>query len=450
MTINSTLSSRLRIQFDRLRPVPAGYLLLLASYCLVVFGSPMPPRISWLETLIGGGLVLSGLLLAPRVMEEIRQQDYARRGIALAAILLLVPTTWGWLQGNVPYDMARDIFPYLFLVSVPVLLLYTVNRTRRDLQLRLISAALVFVGIFTAATFFLGASKLYGDLPHLSETMQRGFGGISEQAVPAQRIDASTEQIERVKQRKQAEAVVFLKLYDPAMMFASIFMATWGIVLIIKSWRHAVIGVALLGGGAWIASGFMLLGLRAYTALWALALVLVCATQFRRPGFYARMMPAAAIALAVMWPRITATIQMLWAKQQMVGSNGKISEWLAVLSTISASPETLLIGIGWGGIMNNPILLNEPTRFTHSMLSFFLLKTGIVGLLALLTTLAMLVLRNKRPSPVGPLTTERTILLLSCIPPLLIGVLFEPTYKMLSYGVIFALFALSLAAPKHE
>ena len=97
----------------------------------------------------------------------------------------------------------------------------------------------------------------------------------------------------------------------------------------------------------------------------------------------------------------------------------------------------------------NPYL-NAGTLYTHSILSFYLLKTGVIGLGALIAFVGLLIARTIEKGDKEPLSVHRLILLVSCVPPLLIGVLFEPTYKMLSYGMVLALFALALPSFKRN
>ena len=115
-----------------------------------------------------------------------------------------------------------------------------------------------------------------------------------------------------------------------------------------------------------------------------------------------------------------------------------------MISMISATPQALLFGIGWGGLVENPIY-GATTRFTHSVLSFYLLKSGVLGLMGLGAIGAILLFEvRRRFGDRDTWTVSRKIVLVSCLPPLLIGVLFEPTYKILSYGVILALALLTI------
>lgn len=228
------------------------------------------------------------------------------------------------------------------------------------------------------------------------------------------------------------------------MFFTAIFLSAWGVILMVRSWLYWLPGTILLACGAFVAYGLMILGLRAYTALFALSVVLICASQFRNKGLYVRLLPMIVAACVWFWPKLMSIAHLLWIKQQSIGTNGKVGEWLSVIHTIFLSPKTALFGIGWGGILNNPIYQSESTRFTHSVLSFFLLKSGVLGLVTLLLIAAIFLFGDEKRTYKKSPSVSCLIILVSCFSPLLVGVLFEPIYKMLSYGVILSLFLLSM------
>lgn len=410
--------------------IPNGVRLMLFAYSLVAFGSPMPPKITWVEIVIGCGLLMGGIALASSVIREIQQQKMVKWCLGLTASLFFIPLYIGLVRGNALSDIARDIFPLAFLLMVPILLKYSASSANRAALRTLMATALAFVGICTAITFFVGALNLVGSTDQMVSMMREGFG----QVMPSQISLAGLEEEVRI---------VFLKLYDPAMLFVAIFLSSWGAILMVKSWRECVPGMIFAAMGALIAYGFMILGLRAYAAFFVLAVLTVSLTKWRDRGLYVRLLPFILAGCVLFWSQIGAVLQLLWIKQEAVGTNGKADEWLAVINLVFSSPKTTLLGIGWGGMFSNPIL-NETTRFTHSALSFYLLKSGVLGLITLLSIIVILLFQGRRFGDSGTLTTSRLILLVSCLPPLLIGVLFEPTYKMLSYGVILALFVLAL------
>lgn len=431
------ITANAREYWGEVHLLPTGVWLLLITYSLVAFGSPMPPKITWLEIVMGCGLLLAGIALAGSVIREARQQRSAEWCLGLSALLCFLPLCVGLLRGNELTDMARDIFPLMFLLAVPILLINSASAANCATLRTLIAAALMFVGIYSAVTFFVGAHQLFGSANQMVATMRGGFA-----QVVADRVVSHAGRI--LLEFNNPGRLLSLKLYDPATLFASIFLSGWGVILMARSWPGWLPGMVLAGMGALIGYEFMLLGLRAYAAFFVLAILTICLTQIRERGFFIRLLPILFVTCVLLWPQIEAVLQLLWAKQQVVGLNGKKDEWLDVVSTVFFSLQTTLFGIGWGGVLVNSIYSNEPTRFTHSILSFYLLKTGVVGLGILLTIMGLWFARLQKTGNSESFDISRLILLISCIPPLLIGMLFEPTYKMLSYSVTLALFTLAL------
>lgn len=410
----------------------------------------MPSKITWVEILMGCGLVAGGILLAPSIFGMVQQQRTAKWSLGLTALLLFIPLCVGLNRGNALSDIARDIIPLVFLLVVPILLIYSASTANRMVLCMWTTISLLFVGIVSAIIFYAGALNSAGSADQI---ISGGINYIREsQTYPAaqalQSLHESKETQELHESQVDRYRQLFLKPYDPAMFFSATFLSSWGVILIAGSWRGWLPGLFLAGFGASIAYIFMLLGLRAYTAFFVMALAITCLTQLRKKGFYVRVLPIIFVAMVVFWPQIGAALHLLWFKQQTIGFNGKGAEWISVADAVLNSTETALFGIGWGGVLSNPIYMNEVTRFTHSVVSYYLLKSGVLGLIALISIVYTLFLVKRNAGGDAIFTASRKVVLISCLPPLLIGLLFEPTYKMLSYGVILALFV--LATPLFE
>jgi len=434
----------LKEYYHRLRLVPVGVGLLLLSYSLTAIGSPMPPHITWLEIIIGCGLLLGGSLLLRPTLAEIGRVKKAKQIVLLAVVLLFVPLVWGLYNGNGLGNQIRDLIPLLFLLAMPILLTLTTSSSSKVLRSHLIAITIAIVGSIATMIFYSGVLDLYESPARLQMLMSGVFS--QPQAGQITAVGIIPDGI-----RPEAVAEVLIKLYDPAILFTSILFCSAGIVLLVKSWQSTWLGIALIGCGAIIAYGFMIAGLRAYTALLVLAVFGVCVTQIKQRGLYTRVLPMIVIGMIALWVPITSIIQLLMDKQQMVGTNGKEAEWLAVIAIITASPQTLLFGLGWGGTFENPIL-GEQARYTHSMLSFYLLKSGLIGFGMLMLIVGWLLGHVNRIGGKEPWDITRIILLVSCLPPLIIGIMFQPIYKMLSYGLILTLFMLVVPGLKkhHE
>lgn len=67
-------------------------------------------------------------------------------------------------------------------------------------------------------------------------------------------------------------------------------------------------------------------------------------------------------------------------KTSQVGLNMREQELMAVWNTASESTLSLLLGQGWGSHFASPAVGYLNVTFTHSLLSYILLKTGLIGL----------------------------------------------------------------------
>ena len=495
-------SKVIRQAWEDILQVPTAYWIFLGAYSFIGFGSPMPSKITWLEIAIGAGLFIGGLLLTKGVISGMAQK-LGKRTFILCCLLLVVPISIALFHGYAVKDISRDVIPLLFLLATPVMLAYSSKAVGRSGLRFLVTLALLVVGAVGAVTFWLSAVSYYGSLEKAGAAMRGGLSQyiqnanntsqasqvskeasqvskeasqvskevsqvskevsqvskeVSQVSKEVSQVSKEVSQVSRSSQAskevsqaskevsqdgKGSSPIKILGMYDPAVFFSCLFLCSWGVVLIVRGWKYSLGGCILLGAGAVIGYELMMLGLRSYTFLLATVMLLIAGTQIKQRGFYYRLLPLAILMGVIFFPQIEGAIQLLWTKQLAVGTNGKSAEWLAVLSTISTDIWSLLFGIGWGGVVDNPILA-APTRFTHSMLSFFLLKSGVVGLTMMLAVMASLFIYGRSMGDSKTMPVSRLIILSSCLPPLLIGVFFEPTYKMLSYGVILALFVLVL------
>lgn len=404
---------------------------MLLSYSLVAFGSPMPPRITWLEIVMGGGLLIGGIMLAGGVVRQAREDAMSRWVLILAFVLLVVPTCTGLMHGNAWGNMVRDIAPIAFIISIPILLIHATTIFNRATLSMLMTALVLFVGVVTAIIFFVSVIQTYGSIDNLVAGATKYI-----QSTPS----TSTTQAEFYVRE------LFLKPYDPAMLFAALFTSAWGLVLVAKFPRAWLLGWILIGFGALIAYAFMALGLRAYTAVYTLSMGLICLTLYKEWGLYVKFLPLVVAGIAFYSTQIEAVLHLLLYKQQTIGFNGKASEWQQVIDAISGSHEAVLFGTGWGGVLKNPIYEGGETRFTHSIISFFLLKSGLIGLGAVFVAMATLLGKMMRSNFGSRIAYPELILVISCLPPLAIGVLFQPTYKTLSFGIILTLSILVVPA----
>lgn len=415
--------------------------LLLIFCALTAFSSPMPQHITWFETIIAIGIFSSALVLAKSVLVKARAISFIKLCVAIASILIFVPAIVATLFHNSWMNVARDLLPSAFFLIIPICLFVQASSRTESNIFNLLAITLIFIGISEAFVFYIGLYRLIGNPVDIMYMITSGIQEVDAASVLNSEnvVDtmSSFSQSMVLYQEKLADA--FIRLYDPAVFFASITMSCAGLKLILWSWRSWFFGVVLLIIGMSIAFGFLILGLRANVVLYLIVISIYAAYHLKSPSFYLRVLPVLTLLILIVAPWVVDGISLLFLKQQTMGTNGKAGEWFAVIKQISTSFEEFLFGIGWGGTFYNPIL-NYPTRFTHSMVSFYLLKTGVVGVAALFLYVLVSVRVGITSAQVNDPDLRR-IYVLATIPPLLIGLLFQPSYKILSFALVFTLFA---------
>lgn len=155
----------------------------------------------------------------------------------------------------------------------------------------------------------------------------------------------------------------------------------------------------------------------------------------RAPG---RMLLPLCLALLIMligWDAVQSTWQGMASKTAMVGVNMRWQELIAVWERINDSAWTIFFGIGWGGMFESPAVGGVSVPFTHSLLSYMTIKTGLLGLVATLIALA---------GCTRPLLLQPGLMSLALIWAITIPVFFYASYKSLDFGLVLMLALLPL------
>lgn len=405
-----------------------GVVIWSLSLMLVVFSSPMPKDVGVTEVLIGVGLVLGGfqLLFAGAMSGDAALGRYY--SLILLFVIIVIPLFVGLYNGNALKDIARDVLPVMFLTAIPTVLVFAVNgKSRRSIQLAIITA-LLFVGVVSSVQFTSGVAKEYGSVSGLVSEMRQGLLQLSEER-------SETPEVYPL-------SMVFLKAYDPAVLFSAIFLVGLGFKNITCDANlmrvSAVMSIAL---GLFCAYSLVSLGLRAHALLMIFSLFIVLINYVSRMKNIKALIIAMALCSGFVIFYFHDALYLMMVKQASVGANGKIAEFHAAMMVVSEDLYTVMVGDGWGAKFFNPILMYE-TRFTHSLLSFLLLKTGIIGLFGMAGLFLLLFKRIDIKALWN--SSYGCLLVMSSVPPVIIGVATQPVYKMLSYGVVVALLVLVL------
>lgn len=163
-----------------------------------------------------------------------------------------------------------------------------------------------------------------------------------------------------------------------------------------------------------------------------LALLALLGLELRR----APMVPvlavglAAAVWLALELPAGSIVAQVV-LKSQVVGSNQRIAELSTVAAALQYDWTAWLFGQGWGALLDNPAVGGKTVSYTHNLMGYMLLKTGLLGSLAVGLYLTVLL-----AGPLLSLYAHRPAVLLVLAPCLVSGLLLHTGFKLLSFGVI--------------
>ncbi|CAM2979040.1 hypothetical protein PASE110613_10495 [Paenibacillus sediminis] len=370
-------------------PFPAnpGVAEVLIAFLLVIFVT-IPTSV----IVIGGGFTLYKQYFAMPVW------------LHLSFFLLL---WWGVFNGGVVYawglnDVVRDVIPCIYLF-VPLLLLPTINRSKMN-WLYILPWLLSLMGVIMAVRFYY------------------------------------VVQISPFEIGKMYYFDNFLYLsYDPSVSFASVFLP----IMAVHTWRSKslirwICSLLMLMGGVLALGSLMAVAQRAPLGLAAFSYFVYFLMISRKSIKKIMLLLALAIVIgAAAQHQIQSSYDLLMAKQENFGLNGKTDEMMTVIKETSGSVYSLLFGMGWGGLFHDPAVNNIKVSYTHSAVTFFLLKGGIFGLTIFVSYLFWL-LRNLLKS----MNIQNLPYILSCLVPLMIGLLFQVSYKTLSYGIILTLLCL--------
>lgn len=128
-------------------------------------------------------------------------------------------------------------------------------------------------------------------------------------------------------------------------------------------------------------------------------------------------------------PLIQDIIHPFIEKTWRSGSNMRLAEWQAVLSTLSANPLYFLFGLGFGGGFEAPTVGGMNVGYTHSLLSALLLKFGILGLVLFLAFIFHIAKTQKSDDTNWPFIIALwTVFLIGCF--------FYANYKSFGFGCI--------------
>jgi len=380
-----------------------GRMLVIVLLLYGGFSSPFPDEYGISELLIGLLLISIGIFQLPSLAGIIFNVNYFSCSIPFVW-MLVVPTLVGIFHWDVD-DIIRDIVP-LFYLFLPLILFSWAEKISGIGFVRsyLVSAMVVGGGGF-ALRYFTSQGIGFGDL---------GTGLF----------------------------LINLKYYsyDPLVTFAAIYGLLFALTLLKSSSMTKYPLVVTLAGISLLAVGSLGgIGQRAPLAILCVCLIIFIFKYAGRSSIPAWFSIFLLLAIIFYFRDIVfAFYSLLAEKTEIVGINGKFEEFELIIDILSDSWYGLLFGLGWGGVYYNPII-DGTVRFSHSIVGFYLLKTGLVGLVIMssyvywLAKLYINVLLDAWRSDVTQLP------LLFAIGSAPIIALLQPTYKTLGFGLLLTL-----------
>jgi len=356
------------------------------------FSSPTPDSPSWAEFSIFLFLALSFGGYASKIFISY-QRPWQWAGLALLVYGLSIPTIMGGaINNNMPLVIVRDVIGFIFL-TLPLFMFpfLQANEKRNDI--------LLWGALFIGLAFSLRV--LFVDF---SFTTSR-------------------------------QNLLYLA-NSPLVLFSALYFTLSAYSLLIKRYSLAHIGRAgLYGFIALLPLLAMFIDFqRASFIAVFFALTTMMITNFYRKPIRVILSFFILLLIAVIGYELGQTIiNSLITKTAQVGLNMRLQELTAVWEQISVSPFTLLLGHGWGAEFESPAVGNLPVAYTHSLISYMLLKTGLIGLC--LTFIYMALIFEKLISLVLNKDTEFNALLW----PFIIPILFYASYKSFDYGLLLTL-----------
>lgn len=412
------------MKFSEYRSGLIPYWMLGLSFGLVVFSSPMPNSPGWPEVLMGTGLTAACIWLSSRIyLGSLFRRDNRATILVLSTLLfVMLPLITGLWSDHRPADIARDFAPMLFLVIIPPVVVLSLQSGQIKQASEILLSSILFVGFISSLHFLVVIQLHYDSIAN--------FVHLTSSALHHGQEELDNRQ-------------GFLFAAEPAVLFTAIYSLITAIEKLHASrWIRAIVWLAV---SIICIASLLVIASRASVGLYLLAglIPFVRKAQFSMRSLALNLLLIAIFLLCLVI--FAAPIHLLIEKQQAVGGNGKLLEFAAVAAQSSSAVGTLLLGGGWGQLLNNPIYSYEPTRFTHSVISFLLLKTGMIGLAAFLGIYGLLlrIIWSGNTYNSGLIFNK---VVLAALPALLIGILFQPSYKMLGYSIILTLLFVSIKA----
>jgi len=387
------------------------FFITLALLTYAFFSSSTPDSLGVAEALIAFSLLaLSGswgyFVISGKALQHKNILEANLYIVYLIFLYLLyVPLVVGLIRGNNLVDIIRDIIPFLYLFII--IFFDPFMKKNKKKYLKIFVLLLCIIGISFSIRHIgsidnlstLGKSIIFGDMNYF--------------------------------------------VMDPAVLFASTFLLNYGYIglFLEKGLRKKAISLILFIAGFVAFLSILGVIVRGQIGLVLFSLFLSTIFIFIKRPFVISIfiVPIILVFIVVFGEQIANIWSLIVEKTSHTGVlNNRDKEFSAVMQMLSLSLDNLLFGQGWGGLITSPVA--GTVRFTHFSVTYFLLKTGLVG--AILFVLFILIL-FKYLQIIFLNNIFYFSLALAGFNSLIINVFLEAGYKTMSFGLLVLILILS-------
>ncbi len=373
--------------------------LCLALGLYAIFGSPTPDEISWVEMALAGLMIIvigfNGFIRSLVWQGNEKQNVWWFSGALLWAYGLIGPTIIAVLQGNAFSVILRDLVAFFFL-CLPLFLCPFLQRMEKN------KAVFFFLLLAIGLIFSLRVLAPHWEISHQNvKLLYLANSPLVLMALIFFFLKACQNLYDKIDYKHLLHFVLF------TVGASLILMAVY--IDVQRAFLAALIISAL---------SVFIIGLVKAPLKTMLPLCLVALTIFIFKDF------------------LIETGEQALLKTSQVGSNMRLQELQAVWQVVAGNAFTLLFGQGWGSVFPSPAVDNIYVAFTHSLLSYMLLKTGLIGLL--LTLIYLFFVFEKLVSVYFSDPVKGNMLLW----PFVIPILFYASYKSFDFGLLLTMIVL--------
>lgn len=313
---------------------------LLVGLSLYAFrSSPTPNNPSIAEAIIFILLAMSiGMSGVTKIFSSINMRTY--KGYILFFVFgLTIPVVVGLMQGGNLSIMIRDVVAFLFL-CLPLLFLFNI-RDKLEFGLSLFIGCAIIAIIFSARVVFNG-------LPLVDSTSELLY-------------------------LANSPLVLFFAIYFIGLSYQSLFSYKYlkKILLFVVFFS---ISIFILYAMAQDVQRATLL------AVFISFLFIIIDHFIKSPVQSIGPLILMTALIFYSWSMIEDVFMAIEMKTSLVGFNARYREFTAVWQEIGSNPLKTFFGLGWGSRFESPALGGLHASFTHSFLTYMLLKTGVIGL----------------------------------------------------------------------